>query len=751
MALEVTIDAKVTIDGHPMRALSVTIGESLCEVSSALVEFTSHEQGSEPPEASAVIGKKAEVVFVQSDDGTERHYAGLIVEAERFEHEHIGRAAIRVRIAPHLWKLAHRADCRIFQEMSVPDIVKKVLQDGGVSDTEWKLSGSPSPRKYVAQYRETDLDFVSRLLFEEGIYFTVKHEAGKDTAVFGDDPTGLGDVPGSKTLAFEDVSGFNLSSAHVSKVRDLNQVRSDKVFTRDYFFEKPKLKLEANVEGKDPGGKSLEVYTYPGRFEKTGDAKLIAQVLLDSMQCERRMVEGYSGSISLLPGYRFEIEQHPYAPLNAEYLITEVELSWHDSHWGEEGAAAEAGAAFTLHFTAIPKKNAYRPPRREPARTCPGLQTAWTTGAAGKEIHVDKHARVKAKFHWDRTGPSDDKSSDWMRTSQLPLGGGVYLPRMGWEVSVAYLEGDVDRPYVMNRWYNGVNKPPYALPAGKARGSVQTATTPGGGTTNEFRMDDTKGSEEMFMNASYDMSIDVGNNKTESVGANETHEVGVGHKLNVTNSVSGNVGGNQTITVGAMQNWNVQTALNDDVTGSHTKKVGGLRNMKIGGDHRRTVTGNSTLNVSGVAIDLVVGAVSESTPASATHNVSAALIEATAGSRSIIVGGMRTENTTAAKIIVTKGGRGVQVKGMMMQMVGGAILSKIKGNRVEDAGATFTEIAAAAQMIKASAVTYEAKGLITVLMGGSILMITPANVMIIGAGVKFDMPAVETSGLILNN
>ena len=754
MPAKVTIEAELEVDGKALRVVAVSLFDGVSEVGSALCEATNPHEDTPTPEASAVIGKHADLTLKRSDGSQSRSFVGIVSEVERYLDDETGRFTLRLRIVPRLWKLGKRADCRTFQELSVPDVVKKVLDGAGVTDHELHLAGSYSPRPYIVQYRETDLEFIGRLLAEEGIYFVFKFEGGKDTVVFADDPTGIADIEGTTALPFKHTFGTDASRDIVSEVKQGHVVRSNKVTVRDYDFEKPKLTLEGKDTSKDDGPKSLEVYVYPGRFGTPSEGQKVAKTLLEAIETERRYVDGETGVLSMLPAHRFSIEEHPYEPLNSKYLVMSVEIQMKDPRWIPEGAGddGDTGHLYSCSFHSIPTaKNALRPPRRDPARRVPGLQTAWTTGPAGSEIYVDSHGRVKVQFHWDRLGKKDDKSSVWLRTMQIPTGGAMYLPRMKWEVSVAYLEGDVDHPLCLSRWYNAASPPPYALPAGKARGSIQTATTPGGGSTNELHTDDTKGSEEMFWNASKDMSIDVNNNCTELVGNNEVHEIGSNHKLNVTDSMLATVGANQTITVGANQTCSVSTFNVEDIAGDHTKTIGANRMMKVGGDHKRTVGGSSKLTVGAMQVDLVVGSISESTPATFTHTVGAALVEMTAKDRSLLVGGSHTETCGAASLIVTKGGHGVEIGGTMMQKVGGAIITKIKGDREDEAGATFTSVAAGAQIIKAVNVVFEAETVLSLVMGASMIIITKASVSIVGTGIKIDGDCAETGALIMDN
>jgi type VI secretion system secreted protein VgrG len=744
----VLVSATIQVDGKDWRLVGCTVREALCEIPVAHVEIGAAAD-EEMVEASAVIDKPVEIHFKRSDSG-ERFFYGTVIEAERFRTNQDGHHRMRMTVVPRLWKLTKRANLRTFtsKAWAVKDILTEVLDKAGAKDHEINLVGDHLDRKYTAQFRETDFDFFLRLCTEEGIYFAVKHDGGKDIVLVSDDPTGFGDIEGTKNLGFIHETGFAPAPDKVRKLRETSRVKSGKVYVRDYNFEKPKLKLEGDADGKDDTTKDLEVYVYPARAEDAGAAKKVAQRLIESIQTDRKIVEGEASVLTLKPGLRFEVEEHPYASLNQEYVVVSSVIDWHHERGG-----GGRGDFSNARFSAIPtKNNAVRPTRRPVTQTCAGLQTAWTKGPSGQEINVDKHGRVKGKFHWDRLGKDDDTASDWWRTWQLPTSQMMFNPRCNWEVTVAYVEGDVDRPYCMQRLYNATNMPPYKLPDNKTRSTIQTATTPGGGTSNEmFRFDDSKGKEEMFMNASKDMSIDVGNNTTEAVGANETHKIGSNHKLNVTDSHTGIVQGNQSITVGANQKLEISSFNVDDIGGNHSKTVGGARNMKIGGDHKRTVSGNSTLSVGGMQIDLVVGGISESTPAAFTSNVAAAQVDITVKDKSVVVGGMRTEKVGAAKIVVTKGGRGVEVKGVLTQMVGGAVINKVKGDKQENAGATYTEIAAGASIIKADNVTYEAEVMLTCVMGASILMITPASVMLIGTSSKLDGAVVETGAMIIDN
>jgi type VI secretion system secreted protein VgrG len=663
---------------------------------------------------------------------------------------------MRVVVAPAIWNLEKRATSRIFQEKSVPDILKEVLEGAGVASAQQdvRIGESHPTRKYVVQYRETDLDFLLRLAAEEGIYFAVHTVDGRDVVVLGDAPDGLGDVEGTATLPFFEDFGFEGPSDRVIRLSRTVSVETDKVALRDYNPEKPSLQIEGIAEGADSGAHELEVYEYPARAADAAEAERFAQILLHGRQAARDVVEGVSGSIGLLPGLRFSIEGHPYEPLNREYLVVRTRIAGSRARQFERGGVGGEGRGegYTCHFWGVPTATSpYRPKRRARAKTIVGAQTAITTGASGEEIHTDAAGQVKVSYPWDREGKKDDTSSRWIRTSQIPTGGSMMLPRVGWEVTLRHEDGDADRPLVMGRVYNALTPPPYALPDGAAKSSVQTATTPGGGSTNEFRMSDAKGTEEMFFNASKDMTTDVKNNATESVANDSKKKVGANQAKNVTNSMTTSIGANQTLDVGGNQTVKVQTFMVDEVGGDHSLSIGGNRDLKVGGDHKRDVGGSSTLDVGGNQIDLVVGSVTEETLASYNQSVGAALIDLAVGNRTVTVAGSRDESTGAAKIIAVNGGRGVEVGGSMNLKVAGAIINVASADKVDGVGGTYTELAAGAQIVKANNAVFEADAALTLVMGASILSLTPASVAIIGVSAKLDGDVTDTGALIVDN
>lgn len=744
----VTLAAGVTVAGTSYRILSAESREALSEVPRLACELTDDAGG---PDPAALVGKAALFTLARSDGSARRAFAGVVVAAEvtHGTHPDEGETATRVEIAPRLHRLGERSDCRAFHGLSTPDIVEQVLSGAGIPPTAQRreLAQRYPARDYTVQYRESDLDFVRRLLAEEGIAFAVSTADDQDVVTFTDGDLGL--IEGASSLPFDEGFGFQGSRDLVTNVSEEHAVVSDSVTLRDHDFEHPRLTLEARAASKAPGAKTLEVYAYPGRFTDPGVGERYAQVLLDAIQAGRQVIIGETGALTLHPGRRFSLTDHPYAPLDREYLILAVELGYAIPRRGGRDPV-EGGCH--LRFTAVPAGDSpYRPPRIQRDRVVPGLHTARITGAPGSEIFPDRHGRVKALFPWDRLGKRDDHASAWMRTSQLALGGSMLTPRVGFEVSVARLEGDADRPMVTGRLYNPLTPPPYALPRHKARSVIQTATTPGGGSHNEIRLDDTKGSEEMSFNASKDMAVSAGNNATESIGGNESRAIGANQELDVTGSLTASVGATQATSVAGNQSAHASTFLGEEVGGGNVHGIGGNRDLTIGGDHKRGVTGASTLTIGGNQIDLVAGSVSESTMATMTDTIGAVQVTLTASKRTLLINGARTETTGAVKVVVAGGGRSVKIGTTLTHRVAGAILVKTKAGRTDAAKGKYTEVAGGAQIIKAANVVFEAKELLSVVMGASTITLTPASVSIAGTSIELDGEVSETAALVSDN
>jgi type VI secretion system secreted protein VgrG len=469
-------------------------------------------------------------VQVAGFGGKPRPFHGLVAHAAHLGQEGVfGR--YEVVLVPWLWFLNRRQDCRIFQRQSVPEIVKAVF-DGWpwVADFEPKLDEGYAVRDYCVQYRESDLDFVSRLLEDEGIYFYFRHREGGHTLVLADGP-GAHEAAAdyARVPYFAPEAHARRERDHIHGWRSLAHVRAGKATLRAFDFEKPRADLTGT--GAEPKSHALaggEVYDYPGGYLELPAGERQARLRLEELQADHARCLAETNAVGLGCGHRFTLERHPRKDQNKAYLVVGAEYEIAASDYRSFSGGNEPGEVFTSRLDLLDLTMPFRPARTTPRPFVHGPQTATVTGPAGEEIHTDKYGRVKVQFHWDRLGKNDQDSSCWVRVSQAWAGagfGGLHVPRIGQEVIIDFLEGDPDRPIVTGRVYNALNMPPYALPAGAAQSGIKSNSTKGGGGANELMFDDKKGAERVMLHAERDYAGTVGRNASTAIGADETHAV----------------------------------------------------------------------------------------------------------------------------------------------------------------------------------------------------------------------------------
>ncbi len=483
----------------------------------------------------------------------------------------------RAVLVPWLWFLGQRSSCRIFQQKSIVDIVEAVFSDAGFSDFEMRL-GSYPPREYVVQYNETDLEFVSRLLEEAGIFYFFTHAQGKHTLVLADATSAYLDADESEVPFHTELADTD----HITSWERSSRFRTGKVALSDYDFLKPTNSLMASVntvvELPDVG--KHERYEYPGAYLTSSAGKDVAKTRIEAIEAAVEVTTGDSSCRSFAVGHKFTLSRHDQMPPEEglSYVITSIR------HAVSDHSYAGGDQDYRNSFTCIPSTTVFRPERITPAPRVAGLQSARVVGPSGEEIYVDEHGRIKVQFHWDREGKKNEDSSCWIRVAQTSAGGGfgaVFIPRIGHEVIVDFLDGDVDRPIVIGTLYNGDNKPPYKLPDNKTVSTIKTNSSKGGGGFNEIRFEDKKDSEELFFHAQKDQTIVVENDRNESTGHDRSLEVG--------NDKSESVGRNKSIEVGK----NHQETIGADAS----IEVGGSRTESIGKDQTETIGGGLTVSV----------------------------------------------------------------------------------------------------------------------------------------------------------
>ena len=426
----------------------------------------------------------------------------------------------RAEMVPWLWFLSLTSDCKIYQNKSVLEIVEEVFKEQSYSDFEIKTVGSYQAREYCVQYRESHLNFVSRLLQEEGIFYFFEHTKDKHTLVLADSTSSVKAVPNQSTARMATTPGPWQEEDIISSLQHERAVRSGVVTYRDYDFEKPSTQLESSLKGDGEG----EVYDYPGGFVEVDAGDRYARIKLEELEQQGDVVRGSGVCRAFLTGHKFDLKEHYRKPVNTSYQLLQVR---HTGSAGDYGSEDSGTLTYSNEFVAIPAKIPYHPPRTAQKPLMQGSQTAKVVGKSGEEIWVDKHGRVKVQFHWDREGKNDENSSCWIRVASTWAGKGwglIQLPRIGQEVIVDFLEGDPDNPIVTGRVYNGEMKPPYALPKHQTQSGIKTRSTKKGGTDNynEIRFEDNKDKEEILIHAEKDLLTEVENDETRTVGHDRT-------------------------------------------------------------------------------------------------------------------------------------------------------------------------------------------------------------------------------------
>ena len=431
-------------------------------------------------------------------------------------------------VYPWLWFLTRTANCRIFQDKSVTDIIKDVFKKHGFNDYEETLTGNYKNWEYCVQYRETDFNFVSRLMEQEGIYYYFKHENDRHTMVLSDSASSHKPFPGCEKIPYypPDIE-LRRERDHIFMWSTSQEVKPGICALNDFDFKRPRANLNVKSAIKRNHAVSdMEYYDYPGEYVQTDEGEHYARVRIEGFHADCELAEGETVARGLSVGSLFQLTGHYRKDQNQEYLVVSAEHELRSDHY-ETHIGAEVRKPYSARFTAIPQKQPFRSARTTIKPFVHGPQTAVVVGPAGNEIYTDEYGRVKVLFHWDREGKADERSSCWIRTSQTWAGakwGAIHLPRIGQEVIVDFLEGDPDRPLITGRVYNGYNMPPYDLPANATQSGIKSRSSKGGGPNNinELRFEDKKGDELIFLQAEKDHEIRVKNDQVALV-INEHH------------------------------------------------------------------------------------------------------------------------------------------------------------------------------------------------------------------------------------
>jgi type VI secretion system secreted protein VgrG len=499
----------------------------------------------------ALLGQKLTIHLRLPDESSETHLNGLCVRFAQAQRD-ATFTTYEAEIVPDVWKLSRKAQSRIFQRLTIPEILKKVFTG---FDVDWQLNEKYEPRDYCVQYRETDFNFGSRLMEEEGIYYFFKHSDGSHQMIVSDNALEHPKLAGENKFIYEELEGGGREDNRIRSWKKEQEMRPGKYLLWDHCFELPYKHLEAealihdsvsvgkeNHKLKVAGVDQLEVYDYPGEYAQRFDginagggeqSAELQKIFRDNQRTvELRMDEETTPAIvirarsnvkHMVPGNTFSLQRHFNA--DGDYVLTGVR------HQASFGGDYRSGKDVVLNYendlTCIPAAMPFRPRRTTPKPVVQGSQTAVVVGPSGEEIFTDKYGRVKVQFHWDREGKNDENSSCWIRVGTSWAGrnwGAIRIPRIGHEVIVDFLEGDPDQPIIVGCVYNADMIPPYDLPDNKTQSGVKSRSSLGGTPKNfnEIRFEDKKGKEEFYQHAERNLRTIVEADESRSVGGSRS-------------------------------------------------------------------------------------------------------------------------------------------------------------------------------------------------------------------------------------
>ena len=624
------------------------------------------------------------MLTIDDAQGNRRVYDGLPDRVAFLAH-HADDNVFEVRLRPALAALEHREGSRIFQDKSPVEVIKEILKDAGVdADVEWKLRQTYATREFLCQYRETELNFVQRILEEEGIFYFFHHSSDGHALIFADDPAAFEPQDDQPSVVLAPRQGGGPGTQPLLGFQRAKTLRPTEIALRDYDFEKPGVFPEASSPA--PGSWSLRHFQYPGGFTSGAEGSRRARGRISALRGDVDVCRGKSRAAGLVCGTPLVVTGVNEAFLNGEFIVLELKSK------GRHGAEACEN-----EFAAIPKDAPFAAPHRATKPKIRGIQTAVVTGPSNEPeaIHVDKYGRIKVRFLWDRSGKQDDKSSCWLRVSQLGLGGSMILPRVGWEVSVAFLDGDPDRPIVLGRTYNAENTPPYAQPGAAADGSLKSMATPGGAGSNEIKMSDSAGKQGMAISSQKDLNSTTGNDKNETVAVNDDHSIGSNYKLTIGSNEITAIAANQKVDVGNALQVKVGGAQSVTVGGNeqahakcdYVEKVGAARSYDIGGNQitiscgvRQDITGAWSREVGAVQVNMSLASIDDTMLDIYDEKAGALILQLVKGAAVETVGTSKDLTSLAAELhmvsALTTSAKGVK------QLIGGVHLHKIAGDFV---------------------------------------------------------------------
>lgn len=723
---------------HEYRLIAAHVTEGISELSHVQVEIATEDAA----DFSGLL--QEDVTLGLSLDGMPaRRWTGKIGKTRYLGTvDSLGRHVIE--IFPRLWFLRHTKNTRKFRNKTAQEIVTSVLGEGGVNH-EWRITRTPPRRKYCVQYRETNLAFVLRLLEFEGIYYTF---TGDDVLVLGDMSAAAGFVEGAPHYELLDAEGaLTRDALGIHAWRKRARVASGKASVNDFNWKKPKLKLlETKAAELDA---ELETYDYPVGYRNPKDGQYLAQIRLESQRVPSLTAEGKSNVPAFAPLHKLTFGEVGGPGFGGEYLLTTVEHRAHATA-NTRALLLPAGLVYENSFTVIPSSVPFRPAWVTPRPVVEGTHTAMVRGPSGQEIHTDQYGRFRAQFHWDRDAKGTDEDSRWVRPLQ-ETASSMVLARVGWEMSIGYIDGDPDRPVGLARNINGVMVPAYGQPSSKSVMTIKTPSSPKNGGYNEVRLDDKAGSQSFYVRAERDLVGVVKHDKGEYIGNNETHYVAATKNHNVDNDQSVIIGVTSDTSVGNDYRMEVRGNRKIDVGGNETIDVGATASASVFGDDKEKV-GAARITNAGLESE---GSINRRTEKNLTRTIGGAFLAIAKENVQTVVKKNYAEIVGGLKLTRTKNGSISQVvAGKKILTVGASIMRESGGDMGTGAERSTVEVGGFARFTSKERVEYrgqvillEAKHSFSLKAPGLEITLTPGKTTIKGKSSLLKAgDAVQTTG-----
>jgi len=656
-------------------------------------------------EMADVVGHRLSLEL-DDEEGNTRHWHGHCVSCS-YEGRMGGQALYRAEVRPWLWFLSLHADCKIFQEKTALEVIKQVFSDRGFSDIKDKTSSTFLKREYLVQYRETDFEFVTRLMEEEGIYYFFTHDTSKETLVLADGSGSHSALEGAAQIRFAFAetgagagAGFKRDEDHIYEWKSSERVNSGKVSLTDYDFKKPTTDLKAitSIPKGRHGRKDIEVYDYPGIHDTADHGKTRTRVRAEALAAAYKRTWGKSNVRTMAVGGTFTLKEHPRSDFNKEYLVlgakhklqietdsdkegqATTNLSDQQSGDGTEDGKKES---YESEFSVQLKSEPFRAPVVTPRPIIPGLQTAVVTGPSGDEIYTDEYGRIKVQFHWDRDGNKDEKTTCFIRVSQSMSGqswGMFHIPRIGQEVVVQFEEGNPDRPIVTGMLYNDAKKHPFDFPANMTQHGMKSNTTKGGGGFHELVFEDKKDEEFVRLQSEKDYKETIKNNAEISIGFEKKDPGGLTQKIYQNKTEELETGdhsfevkaGKETLTIAKTRDRSVGEDETVNIANDKTDNVGANYTIDVGDTLDITAGTKITLTVGGSSIEMTSSAIKIDSTSVKINSTGAGEVKA-GGAQKVEAGGALTAKGATATfegsgMATLKAGGILTVKGSLVKI-----------------------------------------------------------------------------------